>query len=92
VVEGMTIKVLSEVTGVRLVDVIKTLIKMGEEPKTISDALKGVYNSIYLLYSYKSRGHQDAHKDGRRAQDHLRRAQRCLQLGLFALLVQKYKY
>jgi hypothetical protein len=54
VVEGMTIKALSEVTGVRLVDVIKTLIKMGEEPKTISDALKGVHTSVYLLYLYKS--------------------------------------
>jgi len=40
IVEGMTIKSMSEEMGVRLVDVIKTIIKLGEEPKTSMDSVK----------------------------------------------------
>jgi len=40
VVDGMTIKALSDEMAVRLVDVIKTIIKLGEEPKTIMFPVK----------------------------------------------------
>ncbi|EKX52121.1 hypothetical protein GUITHDRAFT_65295 [Guillardia theta CCMP2712] len=36
---GMTIKELAETMGIRVVDALKSLIKMGEEPKTIQDEL-----------------------------------------------------
>ncbi len=39
VFEGITIKDMSEALGVRFVDVIKCLIRLGEEPKTIGDTL-----------------------------------------------------
>ena len=40
VVEGMTIKSLSDEMAVRLVDVIKTIIKLGESPKTVTFPVK----------------------------------------------------
>ena len=38
-VEGMSIKNLSDAVGLRLVEVIKQLIRLGESPKTINDAV-----------------------------------------------------
>ena len=37
--EKMSVKDLSEVMGIRVVDILKTIIKMGEEPKTIMHEL-----------------------------------------------------
>lgn len=52
IVEGMTIKDISDALGVRIVDVIKCLIRLGEEPKTISHPLS-VDSAEFVVTEFK---------------------------------------